>query len=190
MFKNRKIICMLLVICFIIISILLFWHKDRNSTYSEQNKLDTAISKIIDENSNHKDVRIEKIKYLDSKIALYYSYGNSDDKQYAVGLFKKTLFPPYIKMIYLSYSDNSINQSREPLVNKMSKNINILLFYNKNSNVKKIKLRFEGKPVIKTNEYIDIADSEIYFSVIEMKNNGSVYFDNFFDKNNKAIIPQ
>lgn len=186
---QKKAIYLLCIFFVLIVAVLIFWHNNRTSTYSQQNKLDASIIKIIDENGHSGSIKIEEKKYFGSKIALYYSCGNNVNKKYSVGLFKKTLLPPYIKMICLGYSDNAINLSREPLTPDMRNNINILLFHNIGRKVKKIKLAISGEPLIKLNEYVDVSNSDIYFDAIEMKNHGSVLFDRYLDNNNHDIMP-
>lgn len=189
LFKHKKVIVILCTFFVLIIAILIFWNNNRASTYSAQNKLDASIIKVINENGYSGNIKIEEKKYFGSKIALYYSFKNNDEKQYAVGLLKKTLLPPYIKVIYLGYSGNGISQTREPITSDMTRNINILLLWNKDKKVKKIKLKIFGEPVGKLNEYADVSNSEIYFNVIEMKNNGSVLIERYLDKNNYDIMP-
>lgn len=170
------------------ITILFLWDNNRTSTYFNQNKLKASIIKIIENKSNLNNIDIKEMRFVDSKIALYYSYGNKQN-QYATGLFEERLLPPYVKMIVLGYGNIRSTHDVEPTTVTMSKNINILFFYNKNKEVAKIKLGFSGEPVNKMNEYVDISNSDIYFGVIEMKKQGTVCIENYYDKNNKIIFP-
>lgn len=112
--KYKKVTSILFIPLVLLIVIIFLWCNDRSSSYFNQNRQETTIVNII-ANKNHiknkKDIakiKIEGIKYFDSKIALCYSY--EGQKEYDAGLFEETLLPPYVKMIYLAYgySDNAL----------------------------------------------------------------------------------
>lgn len=165
---------------------------NKSSVYFNQDKFDSQVIKVITEKtpSDQKlsNIKIERKKYFQSKLAFCYSYESNGNKKYAIGLFKKSILPPYVKIICLGYSDKSTIQIKEP-TNSNSNSINVLLLYNENRKIKKIKLKYYGISTNKNKEYIDISNSDLYFDAVEMKNGGSVYFEKFYDKNNNEIFP-
>jgi hypothetical protein len=193
---------------FIILIIFFVWSNDRASKYFNVNNTDKEISKIINKdfininnsknanssrllNANISDIKIGDKQYFDSKIALYFSYFIDNKKHYGVGLFTHTILPPYIKSLGIAVGDNDVIQFQEPIPSGTNeKKINILLYNNINKEVKKLKLKVYGQSINKINQFVDITNLDVYFNCFEMKNNGSIYFDSFFDANNKTFFPK
>lgn len=187
---KKQIICLSIGLIFVVGLFTAFCYKNETALYRNQNRLDSRIINIIQKKPPDRElgsVKVEKIKYIGSKLAVCYSYGDNAKRRYAVGLLQKKLLPPYIKMIYFSYSGDNIIESQEPSTTKSK--INILLYDNRDKKVDKIRFKYLGK-TSSAVQVIPMSNCQIYFDAIVTQRDVIALFDQFLDKHNAQIFPE